>query len=151
MHTQLSFSVFWCPTIWQFSYKGFSMFCLKKTWAFSNGLFWTKRNEFLFFWGGKFKGQVKWALTLHIFFFVFLGGCLSCFWVSSFLFVFGLGFSFHGKKQHLTIQLQCFSLINPLFLFWFPVFVCLSICISFFFCCLLFAFVLLRKTTHIFN
>ena len=102
--------------------KGFSICVWKKTDAFSNGHFWTTRSHFVF---GRFKGQARWPLTLLIFIYLFLLG-LSFLFSSLFFFV-GFFFVFLSwKEQHLTIQLQCFSLINPFFFFWFPVFFALS-------------------------
>ena len=77
------------------------------------------QNETNFFFVslGGFKGP----LTLLIYFF-FLGGGLSFLFSSLFLCFCYFFVFFSWLEQHLAIQLQCFSLGNPFFLFWFPVF-----------------------------
>ena len=119
VHTQLSFCVSWCPSIWQFSKNPHFLF--EKNNAFSNVGFWTTRNHFFCFLG-RVKGAGKVALNPH-FFLCFFG--LSFLFSSLFLFVSSLLF-FFMKRTTSNYSITMFSLINPFFLFCFPVFSSLS-------------------------
>ena len=86
------------------------------------------KTKLIFFLRG-LKGQLKWPLTLLIVFFVFLDVVFLVFESPFFCFLALL--SWKGTTFNYWITMFSF-LINPLFLFWFPVFVCLWIFVFFF-------------------
>ena len=119
----------WCPSIWQFSKTNFGIFCLKMHVRLQTAFL--GQNEVNFsFWGGglRVKYSGPWPSLLFSWFFSVLSFSFSSLllsWCSFFALL-----SWKGTTSYYWMTM--FFLINPLFLFWFPGFVCLWIFVSFF-------------------